>query len=279
MRLFQELLEGSGMVDEAEWSEAMRGLGIGAFAGATVSVIEIDQYSSFISRYSHEDQGLFKYILNKVVEETAKTRSLRIWQEWATNHRLCVIDLSSSEEDRIQASRRILAQAEEVRDWLQNHLKLTITWGIGSSVAEVSDISKSYESGVRALDYKSALGSNRVIGHWEIEDLASGDLFVYLQYVRTIAQAFRVGSEGWQEQLELLFTGLRSLLLPREEIDGVLTYMNYFFYREMTELPPEYQEIWNREFRASWGSAWILSRHWMNSKPSTRIVWRIVSAA
>ncbi|THF73002.1 helix-turn-helix domain-containing protein [Cohnella fermenti] len=253
LRLFRELLEGGGTVGEAEWSEAMSGLGGGGtFAGAAVSLIEIDQYSAFIGGYSHEDQGLFKYILTKVVEETARTHSLRIWQEWATNHRLCVIVLSESEEERVQASRRILAHAEEVREWLQNHLKLTITWGIGSSVTEVGDISKSCESAVRALDYKSALGSNRVIGHWEIEDLASGDLFVYLQYVRTIAQAFRVGSEDWKEQLGLLFAGLRSLLLPREEIDGVLIYMNYFFLREMTELPPEYQEIWNREFRERW---------------------------
>lgn len=28
--------------------------------------------------------------------------------------------------------------------------------------------------------------------------------------------------------------------------------MNYYFYREMMELPPEYQELWNREFRTPW---------------------------
>jgi YesN/AraC family two-component response regulator len=41
-------------------------------------------------------------------------------------------------------------------------------------------------------------------------------------------------------------------MLPRDEITGIFTYMNYYFYREMMELPPEYQELWNREFRTPW---------------------------
>ncbi|MFK7691419.1 helix-turn-helix domain-containing protein [Paenibacillus sp. HJGM_3] len=252
LRLFQELVEGGGQINQAEWSEELRGLEIDVFAGASVSVIEIDKYSAFISQYSHKDQGLFKYILTKVVEETAKAESLRIWQEWVTNHRLCVIYFDFNEEQRLQAGSRILVQSEQVRAWLQDHLELTVTFGLGTPVTEASAISQSYETATTALSYKSALGSNRVIGHWETEVLSRDDLFVYLQYVRTIAQAFRVGNEAWREQLNLLFDGLRSLLLPKEEIDGVLNYMNYFFQREMMELPPEYQELWNSEFRAQW---------------------------
>jgi hypothetical protein len=252
LRLFQELVEGEGTISRSEWSEELRELGIGAFVGISVSLIEIDQYSAFISRYTHQDQGLFKYILSKVVDETAKADSLSIWQEWVTNHRLCVLYFEMDAKPPLQGNRRILAQSEQVREWLHNHLKLTVTFGIGAAVAEMDAVAHSYETAARALSYKSALGGNRVIGYWEIEALSRDDLFVYLQYVRTIAQAFRVGSEGWQEQLRLLFEGLRSLLLPKDDIDGVLIYMNYFFHREMTELPPEYRELWNSEFRLQW---------------------------
>ncbi|MFB9278208.1 helix-turn-helix domain-containing protein [Cohnella cellulosilytica] len=251
LRLLQELVEGVEPIQETEWIETLRELGVEVFSSASVSIVEIDKYSEFIRRYSHEDQRLFKYILTKVVEETVKADSYRVWQEWITNHRLAVIYFGIGEE-RLQAGNRIAAQSEEIREWLQNQLKLTVTVGIGMGVAEAQAISQSYDAATKALNYKSALGSNRVIGHWEIEDLSHDDLFVYLQYVRTIAQAFRVGSEGWQEQLKLLFDGLRSLLLPKEEIDGVLSYMNYYFHREMTELPPEYQELWNQEFRGRW---------------------------
>lgn len=251
LRLLQELAEGDGEADPAEWNEVLRERGIARFSGAIVGIAEIDKYSEFIRKYSHEDQGLFKYILHKVVDETAKAHSLRVWQEWLSNHRLCVVYFDAGDEPG-RAGGRILAQAEEVRQWLQMHLRLTVTYGIGSAATEANAVSRSYDDAVKALGYKSALGGNRVIGHWEIEELSREDLFVYLQYVRTIAQAFRVGSEGWREQLKLLFDGLKSLLLPKEEIDGVLSYMNYYFHREMTELPPEYQELWNREFRAHW---------------------------
>jgi two-component system response regulator YesN len=252
LRLFQQLVEGDSPLNNTAWREELSEWNNGILKGASVSIIEIDKYADFIHQYSHGDQILFKYILTKVVDETAKANSLSIWQEWVTNHRLCVIYFESDEEHLLQARSRILAQSEQIRVWLLENLKLTVTFGIGTAVTEAGAISQSYETASKTLSYKSALGINRVIGHWEIEVLSHNDLFVYLQYVRTIAQSFRVGNDGWQEQLILLFNGLRSLLLPKEEIDGVLIYMNYFFQREMMELPPEYQELWNTEFRAKW---------------------------
>ncbi|CAH1202278.1 HTH-type transcriptional activator RhaR [Paenibacillus allorhizoplanae] len=252
LRLFQQLVEGVESINQEEWNVSLRELEIDVFTCASVSIIEIDKYSEFISQYSHADQGLFKYILTKVVDETAKADSLRIWQEWVTNHRLCVIYFGNDEELQHQLGSRILTQSEQIREWLQNNLKLTVTLGIGEAVTEASAVSVSYDTALKVLSYKSALGSNRVIGHWEIDVLSHDDMFVYLQYVRTIAQAFRVGSEKWQEELKLLFDGLRSLLLPKEEIDSVLIYMNFFFHREMTELPPVYQTLWNNEFRIQW---------------------------
>jgi AraC-like DNA-binding protein len=247
---FQELVEGSRPLDAAEWEAELRELGMETFGSAAVSVIEIDKYIEFIRHYSRQDQGLLKYIVRKVVEETADSHGLRIWQEWVTNHRLCVLFLE--EDKRRHAEAQILSLLEQVRQWMQEHVKLTVTIGLGGSVTEGHAISESYEAAIRAMDYKSALGSNRVIGHWEIELLSRDDLYIYLQYVPTIAQAFWVGNAGWQEQLRLLFDGLRRLLLPKEEIAGILNYMNYYFYREMMELPPDYQELWNREFRTHW---------------------------
>ncbi|TVY01868.1 helix-turn-helix domain-containing protein [Paenibacillus cremeus] len=249
LMLFKELVEGSQSIDRAEWEAELRHMGIASFGSASVSIGEIDKYIDFLSQYSRKDQGLFKYILKKAVEETAEARGLRIWQEWITNHRLCIIFF---EEQQQPAESLMLEVSDQVRKWMQDNLNLTVTFGLGNTVAEANAIVQSYESAARALDYKSALGSNRVIGHWEIELLSHDDLYVYLQYVRTIAQAFRVGNGGWEEQLRLLFEGLRRLMLPRDEISGILSYMNYYFYREMMELPPDYQELWNREFRTPW---------------------------
>ncbi|MBA2938605.1 AraC family transcriptional regulator [Paenibacillus sp. CGMCC 1.16610] len=249
LMLFKELVEGSNPIDRAEWEAELRQMGIASFGSASVSIGEIDKYIDFLSQHSRRDQGLFKYILKKVVEETAEAKGLRIWQEWITNHRLCVIFF---EEQQQPAESLMLEVSEQARKWMQDNLNLTVTFGLGNTVSEANAIVQSYEAAARALDYKSALGSNRVIGHWEIELLSHDDLYVYLQYVRTIAQAFRVGNDGWEEQLRLLFEGLRRLMLPREEISGILSYMNYYFYREMMELPPDYQELWNREFRTPW---------------------------
>lgn len=88
LRLFQALVEGSQPVDPEEWEAELREMKLDV-GSASVSIIEIDKYMEFISLHSRKDQGLFKYILKKVVDETAKASGLRIWQEWVTNHRLC----------------------------------------------------------------------------------------------------------------------------------------------------------------------------------------------
>lgn len=253
LALFKDLMEADSPVDQENWAKELAALGLDKLESASVGIVEIDRYMEFISVYSRKDQGLFKYILKKVAEETAKSVGLVIWQEWVTNHRLCVLYLHR--ESPVLTEQAMADHLEQVRVWLQENLKMTVTVGVGGMADSPEGIAQSFELAARALDYKSALGSNRIIGHWEIELLSHDDLFIYLQYVRTIAQDFRLGNVGWQEQLRLLFQGLRSLLLPREEINGILTYMNYYFYREMMELPPEYQELWNREFGTPWSES------------------------
>src|SRR5690606_11244349 len=102
----------------------------------------------------------------------------------------------------------------------------------------------------KALEYKTALGGNRIISHREINLLRPADLYAYLQYVPSIAQSFRSGMDDWREQIEQFFDGIKKLMLPREEINGLLAYLNYYFHREMLELPADYQEIWNDEFHS-----------------------------
>jgi AraC-like DNA-binding protein len=249
LRLFRDIVEGGGIASAA-WEEQLARIGVSSLGSAAVSIIEIDGYAEFIRKYSRKDQGLYRYILKQVTDETARVAGLRIWQEWVTNHRLCVIYID--EGNAALAEQGMLTHGEQIRQWMQEQLALTVTVGIGATAHDAAGISSSYDSASRSLDYKSALGGNRLIGHWEVELLLHDDLYIYLQYVRTIAQAFRVGNDGWLDQLRRLFEGLRSLILPREEIAGILTYMNYYFHREMLELPQDYQTLWNRHFRLAW---------------------------
>lgn len=250
LRLFRDVVEGNGIASTPEWDEQLVRLGVASLGNAAVAIIELDKYAEFIRKYSRKDQGLYQYILKEVADETARACGLRIWHEWITNHRLCVIYIDGQIGSLNEHN--MLAHGEQIRQWMQEHLAITITVGIGATAHDAAGIASSYDSAARALDYKSALGGNRSIGHWEVELLLHDDLYIYLQYVRTIAQAFRVGNDGWQDQLRRLFEGLRTLILPREEISGILTYTNYYFHREMLEMPPEYQALWNRHFRHAW---------------------------
>ncbi|WP_168122489.1 AraC family transcriptional regulator [Paenibacillus sp. HB172176] len=248
LMLLQELISGDGPPDIGNWKSELEEVGLAeGYSSVCVSVFEIDKYVEFISQYSRKDQGLFKYVLKKVVDETAKSKDFRVWQEWIDNHRLCVMAIDQPEKPLPQSE--LLAAYDEIRIWLERHVRLTVTAGVGPAVTPIGELANSYDIAQRTLDYKSTLGGNRIISHSEIGLLQPDDLYVNLQYVPTIAQSFRFGNDSWQEQLELLFAGLKKLLLPKEEINGILTYMNYYFHLEMKELPPDYEEIWKDEFR------------------------------
>jgi two-component system response regulator YesN len=249
LKLLQELVSGEGSVDKDKWAQELETVGLGAgFGRAYVSLFEIDKYVDFISKYSRKDQGLFKYALKKVIAETANNKGFLVWQEWINNHRMSVIAIDGPDAPLSETD--VLAAYDEIRLWLEQHLHLTVTAGLGPALSRLEDIAASYETAERALDYKSALGGNRVISYREIELLRPDDLYVYLQYVPTIAQSFRFGNEDWKEQLTGLFAGLKSMMLPKEEIADILTYLNYYFHSEMKELPSDYQPIWNDEFRS-----------------------------
>jgi|GEM_PF-3376456 len=249
LRLLQELVEGDERLDREKWQQELAAVGLrDGFGWACVALFEIDKYVEFISQFSRRDQSLFKYIMKKAIDETTTEGGLQVWQEWIDHRRLCVIVILRNGEPQTEAG--LLATCDQIRQWLDRHLSITVTAGVGPGITHIDDIASSYGSARKALEYKTALGGNRIISHREIDLLQPADLYAYLQYVPSIAQSFRSGTEGWREQLEQFFDGIKKLMLPREEINGLLAYLNYYFHREMLELPADYQEIWNDEFHS-----------------------------
>lgn len=68
---------------------------------------------------------------------------------------------------------------EQARQWVEEHLKLTITVGIGEKAERYTDIPESYEQARAALKYKMILGDNRIIHYAEVsgEDRGMHSIF------------------------------------------------------------------------------------------------------
>lgn len=243
---FKEWLEGSRAVDYEDWKAEMNRLQLpSGFGQLAAAVIEMDKYMEVCRMFSQKDQELLKFVISRVVYETAEPLGLTVWAEWTATHRLSVVIFA---DENIKNSEKLAATlCENVRSWVEQHLHFRITLGVGHVVGQVQELVHSYEAAVHVLRFKSTLGTNRVLYHWESEASAEKEMYKHLPLVKSLAQSFRLGDKGWKPALEQIFTELKVGLFSYDEIRNLMNYLVYHLHREMMELSAELQELWKIE--------------------------------
>lgn len=240
---FKEWLEGSRAVDYEDWKAEMNRLQLpSGFGQLAAAVIEMDKYMEVCRMFSQKDQELLKFVLSRVVYETAEPLGLIVWAEWTATHRLTVVIFA--DQDAKNSEKLTANLCENVRSWVEQHLHFRITLGVGHVVGQVQELVHSYEAAVHVLRFKSTLGTNRVLYHWESEASAEKEMYKHLPLVKSLAQSFRLGDKGWKPALEQLFTELKVGLFSYDEIRNLMNYLVYHLHREMMELSAELQELW-----------------------------------
>lgn len=244
--LFEEIIQGDCSLTEQEWQEETARLGLLEHVRQmTFMILEIDRYKNFCQEYSAKDQHLLKFILTNVIGEIAQKGTLQAWCEWVRYDQLGILCCMSKQDEHM--SLYVQNFSEELLSWVEKHLNFTVSLGIGSTAVAATDISLSYQEAREALEYKSVLGTNRSIHYWEIDSLPHGRMFAHLHDVRLLAQHYRQGDPEWTKFLQRLFHELKKLLMPREDLVYLLNYVVYALQKEMTGLPAEIREVWEKE--------------------------------
>jgi two-component system response regulator YesN len=238
---FKEWLEGSRTVNYEDWKIEMNRLHLpSGFSQLAAAVIEMDKYMEICRMFSQKDQELLKFVLSRVVYETAESLGLTVWAEWMTTHRLSVVIFA---DEHVKSSEKHAANlCENIRSWVEQHLPFRITLGVGHMVGQVQELVHSYEAAIYVLRFKSTLGTNRVLYHWEAEASEEKEMYKHLPLIKSLAQSFRLGDKGWKLALEQIFTELKDGLFSNDEIRNLMNYFAYYLHREMMELSTELQE-------------------------------------
>ncbi|MEJ8305460.1 AraC family transcriptional regulator [Saccharibacillus sacchari] len=276
---FRELLDGSRVVGSEEWEtetlrlEIQRGLGASeapvteeavrrtdieneraghsatsGFGVAVVGLLEIDRPDEFNRAYSERSRDLLRYALANAAEELAEGRGARLWAEWLPGGRLGLLlrfaDRDMAESDTVSEASGI---SQELGMWIAAHLKCTVTIALGDELKRPEDIAKGFREADEAIGYKSSLGGARVIARRDLSKGAAAELYGVLRTIRELAQAYRLGQPEWKERLEELLDELRTALLPKDDLSGLMNVLAYQLLREMMELPGEAKQLWRSE--------------------------------
>jgi two-component system response regulator YesN len=244
---FQELLAGDRVFEVNELHEEMRYFGFTEkWTSFGVALIEIDRISDFAQEYSYRDQYLLKFVLMNVLKEIIEQQQMGVWCDWLSSETLGV--LFGHKESLILAD--TVSTCSSIQQWVQANLDFTVTIGVGSVVTLSEHIRISFDQADKALQYKSALGNNRVIDYTSTSRRSESEIFEVLQLIRSIVQAYKCGNEDWIKQFDFLFGAIGRGIYAHDEMINLFHYMSYTFTRELSDFPPEYTEIWKQEAMA-----------------------------
>ncbi|GBF72315.1 hypothetical protein PA598K_00555 [Paenibacillus sp. 598K] len=140
--------------------------------------------------------------------------------------------------------------AEELREWIETHLQLTVTIGIGADSDGIDTIADSYRNAVDNVSLKSVFGFNTLIDNRRSAAAASLDSYAYLQAIESAAQSFRMHESDWREKLAAMFRQLHSVRFARQEMAALVGSFVLQMAREINALSPSIQRIWREEYQA-----------------------------
>ncbi len=246
-RLFTELLRSERVEQAAERLETFSPLaGVSDSSRFAVAVYEIERYESvFRDRYTRGDQNALKFALMNVFQELARGVKLQAWAEWMGSDRLAVIFLAEEDEARMMEAQRSLA--ESYRVWATDHLRLSLSCGIGPIVRGAQQIRVSYEAAESVMRHKLLQSGDILLADTEDSTPRLLETYRYLQTIAELVKQFRMSNGQWREQLELLFQEFERDFVQDETILSLIQALLQMLEREVSVMSEGLQQALSRE--------------------------------
>lgn len=242
--LFRDLIMGTQYISQGDWQQELAKLGLPLdHRSYLVILTEMDHYAAFEGTYNEHDRLLLKFALQSVVQELADQHSFAVWIDWLSDNRLCnLVFLDERERDTLPDT---LTMCEELRAWVEQYLKFTVTVGFGDTVQNLSSIPQSYEAAMQMLDVKASVGHNRVITHETIADKPAYAIYDQLASIRMLAHHFRTGSREWEAIYHAVFTSLKAGFPTRKMIVELADYLLHQLSGELSGISGDASAAWN----------------------------------
>ncbi|WP_178021238.1 helix-turn-helix domain-containing protein [uncultured Paenibacillus sp.] len=243
---FYELLDGHFSLSAAEWMREAEELGLpDAFRSTIVVVTVLDNREQFDSVYSKRDQTLLKFVVQGVWNEICGNHGTKVWSEWKEDDQLCsILYIGERREPEL-----VLRIANELKAWVENNLKFTVSLYLGTTAEDTEDIPRSYRAALQAGKYRTLYGYNKVYPASEWKLAAKGDLHAYLTAVKQLVKSLRASDPDWFERFNGVFMDMRRDELPPEQRAEVVGYVFYLLEKEMDEMPETLLAGWMEAFR------------------------------
>lgn len=247
-RLFRDLLAGHLYLTDEEFKQKLADLSLpDAYDRLGVIVVEIDHYSGFTDKYKVKDQHLLKFIIESAFRDLGQNHHSFVWDVWMEPHRIAFVIQHIAADPR--SSKTTSAYAEEFQKWINQHLELTITIGVGADSDSIETVADSYRNAHDNVELKMIFGTNTIIDNRKSAGKLSLDNYVYLQALDQAVQSFRMNESDWREKLTQIFTELRKMRFMKQDMTGLVNIFAKRMDQAVKALSANIQQIWKQDFQ------------------------------
>lgn len=152
--------------------------------------IDLDDNSSFDDTQPEVEDELLHFAVYNICETIISDSGNGI--AFQNSNEKTVVILAG--EDTLSLHDRAVKTAEEIKQTVEKHLKVTVTVGIGMCCSSIVDIHHSYKYAESAVDYRFLLGKNRVISINDIEGKKSEKPAFNKEWRRKLVVAIKTGT-------------------------------------------------------------------------------------
>lgn len=241
-KLFTDLLHSERLDDViGRMGELSPLTGADASSRFTVVLSEINRYERvFEERYTRGDQNTLKFALMNVFQELARNAELQGWAEWVGTRRVAILFLATGSDEEM--TERIRVFAEDCRSWVEQNLRISLSFGIGPAVAGPGTIRESYTAAEYVMQHKLLRSGDVALAEHGEARQPLLETYAYLQMIAEFVKQFRMSSGQWREQLERIFEAFEQNFLQDDDIRSLIQAMLQMLSREVAVMSEELQD-------------------------------------
>ncbi|WP_379145838.1 helix-turn-helix domain-containing protein [Paenibacillus sp. sgz500992] len=241
-KLFTDLLNSERLDNVIQRMEELSPLtGAHSSSRFTVVLSEINRYEQvFEDRYTRGDQNTLKFALMNVFQELARSAELQGWAEWIGTQRAAILFLATGSDEEMTGKIRIFA--ENCRSWVEQNLRISLSFGIGPAAAGPGSIRESYAAAEYVMQHKLLMHEDIALAECGEARQPLLETYKYLQMIAEFVKQFRMSSGQWREQLERIFVAFEQDFLQDDDIRSLIQAMLQMLSREVAVMSEQLQD-------------------------------------
>ncbi|MEK5024833.1 helix-turn-helix domain-containing protein [Paenibacillus sp. FSL M7-1046] len=241
-KLFTDLLNSERLDNVIQRMEELSPLtGAHSSSRFTVVLSEINRYEQvFEDRYTRGDQNTLKFALMNVFQELARSAELQGWAEWIGTQRAAILFLATGSDEEMTGKIRIFA--EDCRSWVEQNLRILLSFGIGPAAAGPGSIRESYAAAEYVMQHKLLMHEDIALAECGEARQPLLETYKYLQMIAEFVKQFRMSSGQWREQLERIFEAFEQDFLQDDDIRSLIQAMLQMLSREVAVMSEQLQD-------------------------------------